>query len=179
MQSHQNKFHADTLAFLTSKFASVEGYNSASPEEKELWEYFATLYKNCNKGIKGRGKHRRVLAKVAPLPITGANTPPNTSPAPSLPPQFPVTLCHGLPQLHTPPPTHPGLPFHGVSHPASYSMVKGPNLLLNITRDSHTNYDVFDTEEGSVTSSVPASSTSGPSYDEDHGRDLAFGDRLY
>lgn len=28
--------------------------------DKELWEYFAALYKNSNKGIKGRGKDRRI-----------------------------------------------------------------------------------------------------------------------
>ncbi len=28
--------------------------------DKELWEYFANLYKNSNKGIKGRGKDRKV-----------------------------------------------------------------------------------------------------------------------
>ena len=28
--------------------------------DKELWEYFSTLYKNSNKGIKGRGKDRRI-----------------------------------------------------------------------------------------------------------------------
>lgn len=31
-------------------------------QDKELWEYFATLYKNSNKGIKGRGKDRRISA---------------------------------------------------------------------------------------------------------------------
>jgi hypothetical protein len=25
-----------------------------------MWEYFTGLYKNCNKGIKGRGKDRRI-----------------------------------------------------------------------------------------------------------------------
>lgn len=30
--------------------------------DKDLWEYFATLYKNSNKGIKGRGKDRRISA---------------------------------------------------------------------------------------------------------------------
>jgi len=33
-----------------------------SQEDKELWEYFASLYKNSNKGIKGRGKDRRISA---------------------------------------------------------------------------------------------------------------------
>lgn len=31
-----------------------------SPADRELWEYFAELYKNSNKGIKGRGKDRRI-----------------------------------------------------------------------------------------------------------------------
>ena len=32
---------------------------SMPDEDKELWEYFSTLYKNSNKGIKGRGKDRQ------------------------------------------------------------------------------------------------------------------------
>lgn len=28
--------------------------------DKELWEYFATLYKHSNKGIKGRGKEQQI-----------------------------------------------------------------------------------------------------------------------
>jgi hypothetical protein len=31
-----------------------------NPHDRELWEYFAKLYKNSNKGIKGRGKDRRI-----------------------------------------------------------------------------------------------------------------------
>lgn len=31
-----------------------------SEGDMELWEYFSTLYKNSNKGIKGRGKDRRI-----------------------------------------------------------------------------------------------------------------------
>lgn len=31
-----------------------------SAQDRKLWEYFATLYKNSNKGIKGRGKDRRI-----------------------------------------------------------------------------------------------------------------------
>jgi len=36
--------------------------DTVSAMDKELWEYFATLYKNSNKGIKGRGKDRRIFA---------------------------------------------------------------------------------------------------------------------
>lgn len=36
--------------------------DQVTAQDKELWEYFATLYKNSNKGIKGRGKDRRISA---------------------------------------------------------------------------------------------------------------------
>jgi len=31
-----------------------------NPQDRELWGYFAALYKNSNKGIKGRGKDRKI-----------------------------------------------------------------------------------------------------------------------
>ena len=42
------------------KFAQMTDAEPMSPQDRELWEYFATLYKNSNKGIKGRGKDRRI-----------------------------------------------------------------------------------------------------------------------
>jgi len=62
LKSHQNKFHASTLKFLTQKFATISPGDYVSQADKELWEYFASLYKNSNKGIKGRGKDRRISA---------------------------------------------------------------------------------------------------------------------
>ncbi|KAL1608380.1 DNA-binding transcription factor [Paraconiothyrium brasiliense] len=59
-KSHQNKFHAPALRFLTQKFACINPGDKVQQEDKELWEYFASLYKNSNKGIKGRGKDRRI-----------------------------------------------------------------------------------------------------------------------
>lgn len=66
LKSHQNKFHAATLRYLTQKFANITTDEYVSMQDKELWEYFASLYKNSNKGIKGRGKDRRISA-VSPL----------------------------------------------------------------------------------------------------------------
>ena len=60
LQSHQNKFHSVTLRALTARFASIKDGDIVNSNDKELWEYFATLYKNSNKGIKGRGKDRKV-----------------------------------------------------------------------------------------------------------------------
>ncbi|KAE8144555.1 C2H2 transcription factor [Aspergillus avenaceus] len=60
LKSHQNKFHATALRDLTLKFSQVTTGELMSPQDRKLWEYFATLYKNSNKGIKGRGKDRRI-----------------------------------------------------------------------------------------------------------------------
>ncbi|KAF1957545.1 zinc finger protein OZF [Byssothecium circinans] len=60
LKSHQNKFHAHTIRYLTQKFASINAGDSISEHDKNLWEYFSELYKNSNKGIKGRGKDRKI-----------------------------------------------------------------------------------------------------------------------
>lgn len=58
-QSHQNKFHATALRQLTERFASIRAEDISHPE-RDLFEYFAELYKNSNRGIKGRGKDRKI-----------------------------------------------------------------------------------------------------------------------
>lgn len=66
LKAHMNKFHKDTLARLCTQFTNqtYESDANLSQEELELREYFKSLYKNCNKGIKGRGKGRRVAVVV-------------------------------------------------------------------------------------------------------------------
>lgn len=66
LKSHQNKCHASTLRKLTQKFATIQAGDSVSSQDRELWEYFAQLYKNSNKGIKGRGKDRRISPSSSP-----------------------------------------------------------------------------------------------------------------
>ena len=68
LKAHQNKFHAETLRALEHKFATLISNTGTADaalsimddEERELWRYFEGLYRNCNKGIKGRGKGRKV-----------------------------------------------------------------------------------------------------------------------
>ncbi|KAJ4354001.1 DNA-binding transcription factor [Didymosphaeria variabile] len=72
LKSHQNKFHAPALRFLTQKFACINPGDKVQQEDKELWEYFASLYKNSNKGIKGRGKDRRIT--TAPSSAAGSSS---------------------------------------------------------------------------------------------------------
>ena len=57
MKAHQNRFHMQTVLNLTNRLAKYDtDIDAVPPEERELLDYFATLYKNSNKGIKGRGK---------------------------------------------------------------------------------------------------------------------------
>lgn len=56
LKAHMNKFHKETLSKLSQQFAQ----NENDPEETELRSYFQDLYKHSNKGIKGRGKGRKV-----------------------------------------------------------------------------------------------------------------------
>lgn len=58
LKSHQNKFHLRTLNRLTQTLAELSGpdLENLDPEQKELLDYFRKLYKNSNRGIRGRGK---------------------------------------------------------------------------------------------------------------------------
>ena len=169
-QQHQNKFHESTVKKLAAKFATMENPENLSKADQELWQYFADLYKNSNKGIKGRGKNRNVgpVARISPvIPNSGIS------------PQYPVQQHH---HAQMPPPTH----HHGLSHPAAYSMSRGaPGLNIMVGpdglpahRDAH-GYEMYD-DTDSINGSGTASTMSGTMYDEDHGRpDLGFNDRMY
>lgn len=170
LKQHQNKFHESTVKKLAAKFATMENPENLSKADQELWQYFADLYKNSNKGIKGRGKNRNVgpVARISPvIPNSGIS------------PQYPVQQHH---HAQMPPPTH----HHGLSHPAAYSMSRGaPGLNIMVGpdglpahRDAH-GYEMYD-DTDSINGSGTASTMSGTMYDEDHGRpDLGFNDRMY
>lgn len=60
LKSHQNKFHVDTIQRLRQRFESLQSGDVVEQWERDMWSYFVNLYKNCNKGIKGRGKDRKI-----------------------------------------------------------------------------------------------------------------------
>ncbi|GKT61231.1 hypothetical protein ColTof4_01318 [Colletotrichum tofieldiae] len=59
-KNHQNKYHEKTLMEMTDWIVSISDIDALSDDQREMYWYFANLYKNSNKGIKGRGKDRRV-----------------------------------------------------------------------------------------------------------------------
>jgi len=170
---------------LTAKFASLKDYDSVCKADRELWEYFASLYKNSNKGIKGRGKDRRVGSVTQPSPVRLGSM---------IPSQFP--MAHQQPPMHhqrnqqqqqqqlqnhhhhnAPQHMHHPLPHHGLSHPASYSISR-PSILVNVGRDTHNTYEMYTVDDG-ISAGSSASAVSEAVYDDDHSRELAFGDRMY
>jgi hypothetical protein len=74
-----NKFHIETLTGLTARFWESEAKEGRKEgEEDELLEYFRSLYRNANKGIKGRGKGRKVASTTHNTGST-ATSPPSLS----------------------------------------------------------------------------------------------------
>jgi hypothetical protein len=132
-QSHQNKFHAGTIRYLTNKFGSITEGDSVTQHDKELWEYFASLYKNSNKGIKGRGKDRKISAS-GPSSATPATNASNDG-------QAPLTGQAGSSGRITPPTSNlhmhaqsaPVSPTHGVVN--GRIMKRGPSS-VQMSRDS-------------------------------------------
>jgi hypothetical protein len=101
-QTHQNNFHKDSLQDLTQKFVKFNLENHIPEEYRTLYSYFKTHYKNSNKGIKGRGKARRIAGgrDSKPRPTTRAG---RKTQAPAYKPTSPVSQ----PQSPAPGPLYP------------------------------------------------------------------------
>ncbi|KAK2061356.1 hypothetical protein LY76DRAFT_603369 [Colletotrichum caudatum] len=59
-RNHQNKYHEKTLMEMTDWIVSISDIEALSEDQRKMYWYFANLYNNSNKGIKGRGKGRMV-----------------------------------------------------------------------------------------------------------------------
>ncbi|KAF7532251.1 hypothetical protein G7Z17_g13662 [Cylindrodendrum hubeiense] len=164
----KNNFHKKTLKTLTTRFAQVLASGEEVPDaDRELFEYFATHYKNSNKGIKGRGKARTVAERKSKA---ASHSPPTTA----------VTAQYPLPQI--PPPQQVHHQHHGLTHPgslAAYSMSRGhPNMMNNMHREQHAGgYEMFEMEGDHH--SVQTSNAGGMLYEDDHTRDMSFTERMY
>ncbi|KAH7363572.1 zinc finger protein [Plectosphaerella cucumerina] len=62
LKNHQNKYHTTTIHKIADWIMSLseEDEESLTPAEQDLITHFQDIYKNSNKGIKGRGRDRRV-----------------------------------------------------------------------------------------------------------------------
>jgi hypothetical protein len=169
MQSHMNKFHAGALQQLTAKIANARNGETVSSADRELREYFATLYKNANKGIKGRGKDVRVVGSASTythasvMSMLGARGGMNTVGMLASDLTMRLDVSSGMSAQHMKVEGREG--SHG---PVGYAV-----------------YDEDDdvSRRGSRSSSSSSSSIYDVDASTDHydteGRELAFGDRIY
>ncbi|KAI3534052.1 hypothetical protein CABS02_13373 [Colletotrichum abscissum] len=64
LKNHQNKYHEKTVRELTDWVISIPDMNGLTNAQRKTIIYFKDLHKNSNKGIKGRGKGRRVAMRI-------------------------------------------------------------------------------------------------------------------
>lgn len=89
LKAHQNKFHTETVNSIIARLkfygTSVHSWSMLPPEETSLLKYFSDLYKNSNRGIKGRGKDSKI-AKAESSASPASKTEGDSAPASSQPP---------------------------------------------------------------------------------------------
>ncbi|PRT54503.1 Asparagine-rich zinc finger protein AZF1 [Wickerhamiella sorbophila] len=121
LKAHHNSAHAKTVAEFTMHLQEASSMPKLSNEEQEMFTYFCNLYRNANRGIKGRGKGTRTIVQrdssmppnprkaLASLP---SGSPPRSQATPpqSLPPPFIIPPPQGLTFI-PPPPTKEKLPL--------------------------------------------------------------------
>lgn len=154
LKSHMNKIHIETLTGLKARFCESETKEGGKEgQEDELLKYFRSLYRNANKGIKGRGKGR----KVASTHNTGstATSPPSLSSS--------TSSLSSLASLPLSPPSSTSISYtEGI--PAHFNMGMGAWMEM----------EMFG---GSLCASSLGSLYEVGTYEE--GGNLAFGDRMY
>lgn len=171
-----NKFHVETLRGLTVRFGESEARGEGKGEvgeEDELLEYFRSLYRNANKGIKGRGKGRKVASTSST-----SSTPPSLSSS--------TSSLSSLASLPLSPPSSTGSYTGGI--PAHFGMglggggTNGGGGLTGMAGMGAMEMEMFDGSSSGIGS--PCASSLGSLYEvgtfeEEEGGELAFGDRMY
>lgn len=156
---HQNRFHHKALQALAKKFANITDANSVSEADRELWEYFATMYKNSNKGIKGRGKAQPASASQSPKNSTLSQFPVDAPPA-ALHHQGYNGSQHMSPQSDLS--SGDAMSYPAMGRPNGH----GPPML-----GTHLAHDMYGTKVDDC--QVMGANTAGPIYDG-HVRDVSF-----
>ncbi|CAD6445002.1 62980450-9588-4eb5-a123-b15188070082 [Sclerotinia trifoliorum] len=165
LKNHHNKFHHQTLETLESQLINGEIDIEA---DKDYWAYFFNLYKNSNKGIKGRGKDRNISPRSRSSRNSHASTGSNASRYVS----SNMRSCHGFMDVD-------GASYNDVTMYDSDASMR-----------SHTSGSMsVNSSFSSVTTASTASTCSNFSddvtadYKDHHGGNvrggLVFGDRLY
>ncbi|KAI9149246.1 Asparagine-rich zinc finger protein AZF1 [Paramyrothecium foliicola] len=149
-QTHQNSYHAESLAKLTDTFIKYAGAEEIPAEHRDMFEYFKEHYKNSNKGIKGRGKDRTITKTRSKA--DHKKTPPRASATSQYQQPSPQTQQRG----------------------SGYPMVQGPSTMMaHMPRSHQSNPYMFASEQ------EQHANASHMLYEDEHSRQMAFTERLY
>ncbi|KAI1377451.1 hypothetical protein F4677DRAFT_58755 [Hypoxylon crocopeplum] len=166
LKTHHNRSHKEAIKDLTMRFNNLGPDEELPEEDQKLFRHFAELYKNSNKGIKGRGSNRTVNPKH------------RISDSPNVP--HPYAIPQFVQQMYQY--RHPQQ--HGLSCSDSfgdYGMPpNGPSANIMIKRDPHAAYGSYDMDQASITSNDTATISSSPStvYEDERGHSFAH-QRIY
>lgn len=178
-QNHLNKFHPVSLAAWEEKFRTKPA-EQLTPAELDMRKYFATQFRNSNKGIKGRGigRHVKTVAEMTPNNTSNINVPGHPPPSHGHPlpaQQLPVPMHLSLPHPH-PTVNHMGAfpPHYGMPrndpHPGHGSMpIRSSN--------THGTYEVYDMGHGGMEGNHGSNPTT--MVEDDRHRGLGFQDRFH
>ncbi|KAI0898035.1 hypothetical protein F4806DRAFT_494768 [Annulohypoxylon nitens] len=174
LKTHHNRFHKDDIIELTMKFKNLPPGDEIPEEDKKLFKHFAELYKNSNKGIKGRGPNRT----VSPKHMTGKHQGSITSGLHQYPVQPPL-VPHQMYRLP---------PQHSLPCPDSYGNISmsrhGSQGSIVIPRDHHAPYGAYDMDQASISSSETATNSTAMNspntvYEDEYGRTFSAPHRMY
>ncbi|KAK3903208.1 hypothetical protein C8A05DRAFT_14816, partial [Staphylotrichum tortipilum] len=167
LKNHQNIYHVAEIEEFNDRLASVSDKNKLSDKEKDMARYLAEVHNLANKGIKGRGKGRKVKrVHLPPQPPQQQQQQQQSFPSTSAigtavyaAPRPMSLLVQGFPNHHHN--TAPQLSsFSDFNNPAGYRMNRppptaivfgygGPPLSLN-TRDTYSYHHGTYTDQLSV-----------------------------
>ncbi|KAI1468406.1 uncharacterized protein F4812DRAFT_366961 [Daldinia caldariorum] len=182
LKTHHNAYHRETIKRLTQRVRNMTGSEELSAEEQIIFKHFTELYKNLNKGIKGRGPGRKVKLR------NPSSTTPSTSQQPHRPQPPPLAQQHSMYQLRCAAPD--GLPYQESFGECS-SMPRGAlpsNMVLpqhqqqqQQQQQQQTAYGQYDIDQSSIASSETATASSSPSmvHEDHYGRAFSTHHRGY
>ncbi|KAI0138379.1 hypothetical protein BJ166DRAFT_598618 [Pestalotiopsis sp. NC0098] len=209
LKNHQNKFHKEAVIKYMTLFSENTIESLEDPEHRKLFVHFKEIYKNMNRGIKGRGVGRTIQNKKdsssqkqngpalhdMPMYPVQQRTPPieHSMPhqfshpvAPSYPgpPQHQHQGQHAHPHHHglqtrAPPPTWQGYPVPTTVAPRHPS---DAHYVMPAARPPYEMYDMEQENMSSGGSSAGGTAIHTPAssvYEEEHNRGLAFRERMY
>ncbi|KAI1802285.1 hypothetical protein F4811DRAFT_563362 [Daldinia bambusicola] len=161
LKTHHNAYHRETIKRLTERVRNMSGSEELSGEERKIFKHFTELYKNLNKGIKGRGPGRKVT------PRSQSSVTPSIS-QPHHPQPSPLNQQHSMYQLRCGGPD--GLPYQE-SFGDCNSMSRGalPSNMVLPRDHQQSAYGQYDIDQSSIAASETTTASSSPSMaHEDH-----------